>query len=230
MNTIVVTGASRGIGRATAVRLAASGRRLILNGRDEEALRKTAELVQSAGGRPELIVGDLTTKSGIEALAAGVSGESLDVLVNNAGLSNVAAVEKLTLEAWEQTMAVNLTAPFMLTQKLMGKMGEGAAIVNLLSVACKVSFPEWSAYTASKAALEGFSRILREEMRPRGIRVIDIYPAATATDLWDEVPGEWNREGMLDPREVAESIAYALDRPSGVLVDSISVGNLGGNL
>lgn len=82
----------------------------------------------------------------------------------------------------------------------------------------------------SKFALDGFTRALREELRPRGIRIINIYPAATATDIWNSIPGEWPRENMIKPEEVAEAVAYAYSRPASVLVEDITVGSSGGNL
>jgi NAD(P)-dependent dehydrogenase (short-subunit alcohol dehydrogenase family) len=109
-------------------------------------------------------------------------------------------------------------------------MPEGAAIVNLLSVAAKTVFPGWSAYCMSKFALDGFARALREELRARKIRVINLYPAATNTDLWDGVEGDFPREKMMPPEEVAEAVAYGLSRPPSVLVEDISVGSIGGNL
>lgn len=230
MQRIVITGASRGIGRATAVRLATDGRMIVLIGRDRETLDETRRLVEQKGGVAEIIVADLTTINGAQTLATTLSGDRVDVLVNNAGVSNVGSVCDLTVEQWQEALAVNVTAPFLLVKAILPRMEAGSAIVNVLSVANKVSFPDWSAYTTSKAALEGFSRVLREEVRPRGIRVIDAYLAATATDLWDSVPGEWDREGMLRPEEAAEAIAYAIERPAGVLVESISVGGVGGNL
>ena len=81
----------------------------------------------------------------------------------------------------------------------------------------------------SKFALDGFTRAVREELRPRGIRVINIYPAATATGMWDGISGEWSAEAMMPPEEVAEAVAYGLCRPASVLVESIHVGHISGN-
>ena len=82
----------------------------------------------------------------------------------------------------------------------------------------------------SKAALDGFARALREELRPKGIRVINIYPASTDTEIWDSVPGEWSRERMMRPDAVAEAVAMALAQPAEVLVEDITLGPLGGAL
>lgn len=230
MERYLITGASRGIGRVLAVRLARPERTIVVQGRNREGLNETRRLVEEAGGKVEAIIGELDTPQGVEAVVAAMAGERLDALVNNAAVSNVAGINELTVEQWQEAVAVNITAPFLLVKGLLPRMEKGSTIVNVLSVANKVTFPNWSAYTMSKAALEGFSRVLREEVRGWGIRVIDVYPAATATELWDDVPGEWNRAGMLQPEEAAEAIAYAIERPSEVLVESISVGSVGGNL
>jgi NAD(P)-dependent dehydrogenase (short-subunit alcohol dehydrogenase family) len=109
-------------------------------------------------------------------------------------------------------------------------MPAGANIVNILSVAAKNAFSGWSAYCMSKFALDGLMRAVREELRERGVRVINIYPAATDTEIWGAVEGTWPREKMMPASEVAEAVAYALARPMSVLVEDVTLGNLGGAL
>lgn len=229
MDACLITGASRGIGRAIAVRLSQPERTLYLHGRDRRALDESCRLAGARGAETVPIIADLASIAGIEEIIARVGERPIDVLVNNAGVSHVAPIEEITPEMWQETLAVNVTAPFLLTRNLLPHMSSGAAIVNILSVAAKTVFPDWSGYCMSKFALDGFMRALREELRPRGIRIINVYPAATATGMWDAVPGTWNADTMLSPDEVAEAVAYALDRPSSTLVDSISLGNLAGN-
>jgi NAD(P)-dependent dehydrogenase (short-subunit alcohol dehydrogenase family) len=103
-------------------------------------------------------------------------------------------------------------------------------VVSISSVAVRSPFPGWAAYAAAKGGLEGLSAVMREELRGRGIRVITVYPAATDTEIWDAVDGDFPRDRMLAPRETAEAVAYALSRPASVLVDTIHVGGVGGNL
>jgi short-subunit dehydrogenase len=123
-----------------------------------------------------------------------------------------------------------VTAPFILIQMLAGCMQAGDSIVNILSVAAKTGFPSWSSYAMSKFALEGFSQSVREELRPRGIRVINIYPAATATEIWNGVEGNWPREKMMSANDVAEAVRYALAQPPSLAVESIALGNTAGTL
>ncbi len=230
MKRYLITGASRGIGRAIAIRLAQKESHLILHGRDRDALEDTAQLAQEKGADARIIVADMSKTLGIVNFVSGIKEDHLDGLVINAGIAIVKPIEELTLEEWQVTVSVNITAPFLVIQKLLPLLKEGSSIVNILSVAARTGFANWSSYCMSKFALEGFSQSLREELRPRGIRVINVYPSATATGIWDEVPGDWPKDKMLPPEETAEAVAYALSRPAYVLVENISVGSIGGNL
>ncbi len=227
---ILITGASRGIGRALALRLARPGRELLLHGRAAAALGEVENLVRERGGAARSLTGDLARPREVDALAEAAGEHPLAALVNNAGVAVVKPLAELTLREWEKSLAINLTAPFLLCRALVPRMGPGATIVNVLSVAARQGFPGWGAYCATKFALEGLSQCLREELRPAGIRVVNVYPAATSTELWDGVAGVWPRERMLAPQEVAETIAFALERPQEVLVSELSVGHRAGTL
>ncbi len=193
MKRYLITGASRGIGRAIAEKLAAPDVALLLHGRDIVALADVCKTV-----RPH---------------CAGV----------------VELIHDLAIE-WQQTVGVNITAPFLLTQHFAPKMPPGSSIVNILSIAAKTGFANWSAYCMSKFALEGFSQSLRQELRDRKIRVINIYPAATNTGIWKSVEGNWPRKKMISPNDVASAVAYALSRPADVALENISLSSLAGNL
>ena len=230
MKRILITGASRGIGRAIAERLAGEGRTLFVHGRDDAALRAASEAVEAKGGRAITLTFDLRDRRTIGAMIEQIGSEPLDVLIHNAGIAVVKPYEQVSVEEWLTTLSVNVTAPFILTQKLAPQMQSGASIVNILSIAAKTGFPGWSSYSMSKFALEGFSQSLREELRPRGIRVINIYPAATATDIWNTVEGDWPREKMMSAQEVADAVSYALSRSPDVAVENITVSGTAGAL
>lgn len=230
MRRILITGASRGIGRALAVRLTDRDSILYLHGRDLAALEETADMVRNNGGAAEAIVADLSREKDIVALADSTGGKPLDVLINNAGVAFVKPIGDLTIEEWRTTVDVNITAPFLLTQRLLPAMRKGSTIVNVLSIAAVNGFPTWTSYCASKFALDGLSRALREELRPRGIRVVTVIPAATNTAIWDSIEGNFSREKMLSPDEVAEAIAFAISRPDNVLVETLTIGNIAGTL
>ena len=230
MNRILITGASRGIGRAIAETLAGEGRTLFVHGRDEAALQETRAAVEAKGGRAIALTFDLREAQTVAAMVEHVGREPLDVLIHNAGIAVVKPYDQVSLDEWLTTLSVNVTAPFILTQKLAPQMRSGASIVNILSVAAKTGFPRWSSYSMSKFALEGFSQSIREELRPRGIRVINIYPAATATDIWNNVEGDWPREKMMSAQEVADAVSYALARPPDVALENVTLSSTAGTL
>ncbi len=228
--TYLITGASRGIGREIAVAISRPERTLVLTGRNQTNLRETARLVEERGASARVWPADLADTVQIEGLVASLKGARLAGLISNAGMAVVKPVDELTLEDWQRTLDVNVTGPFELIRRLLPLLNEGASIVNISSVAARTAFPGWSSYCMSKAAMEGFVRGLREELRPRGVRVVNIAPSATATDMWREVPGDWDTSKMMSAEQVAMAVAFALDRPDGVLVEEIRIGALGGNL
>src|SRR5881396_179248 len=230
MKRYLITGASRGIGRAIAQKLAAADVTLLLHGRDTVALADVCESLKQDCANIVPLIHDLAVSSGVADLIAEVGKEPIDLLVNNAGVAIVKPFGEITSVEWEQTLGVNITAPFLLTQRFAPKMRPGASIVNILSIAAKTGFPNWSAYCMSKFALEGFSQSVREELRDHKIRVINVYPAATDTDIWHAVEGEWPREKMISPDEVAGAVAYALSRPNDVALENITLSSLTGTL
>jgi len=230
MKRILITGASRGIGRAIAEKLAARDVTLLLHGRDTVALAETCKSVQPQCAGVIKLIHDLATEKGVSNLISAVGGDPLDVLINNAGIAVVKPFREITLDEWNQTLGVNVTAPFLLMQRFAGQMPPGSSIVNILSIAAKTAFANWSAYCMSKFALEGFSQSVRDELREHRIRVLNIYPAATNTEIWDDVTGDWPREKMISAEEVACAVAYALSRPDNVAVENITLSNAAGNL
>jgi len=230
MKRYLITGASRGIGRAIAEKLAGRDVELLLHGRDTVALAQTCKIVEPQCAKMTPLIHDLATARGVSDLIAEVGREPVELLVNNAGIAVVKPFTEITSVEWEQTIGVNITAPFLLTQRFAPRMPPGSSVVNILSVAAKTAFPSWSAYCMSKFALEGFSRCVREELRDRKIRVINVYPAATATDIWDQIEGKWPRKKMMSATEVADAVVFALARPTDTLVENITLSSLAGNL
>ena len=230
MKRVLITGASRGIGRAITERLAAPDVELLLHGRDTVALAEVCKRVTKRCGKVEKLIYDLATKSGVCKLIDAVGDAPIDVLVNNAGVAVVKPFAEITEIEWDQALGVNVTAPFMLIQHFAPRMRPGSSIVNVLSVAAKTGYPGWSAYCMSKFALEGFSQCVRAELRDHKVRVINVYPAATDTDIWSAVKGEWPREKMMSPDDVAAAVAFAISQPDEVLVENITLGSLTGKL
>lgn len=230
MKRYIITGASRGIGRALAEHLAHSSIHLYLIGRDSSALEEVKTTVEGGGGRAQIVEADLSAEEGIAAVKSAVGDHSIEVLINNAGIAVVKPVEEISKHEWQETIATNITAPFRLIQTFAPTMPRGASIVNILSVAATQGFPTWSSYCMSKFALDGLSRAVREEYRERGVRVITVTPAATGSDIWQSIPGDWPVDKMMKPTEVAKAVGYALNQPSDVVVDSLVIGKIGGNL
>ncbi len=230
MQNVLITGASKGIGRAIAIKLASKDSYLFIHGRDQKGLADTAKAIEKKGGSATQILADLNTPEGCEKLVQGVGQTALNSLINNAGIPMKRSIGVLTLYDWNQVVSINITAPFLITQKLLPRMKKGSSIVYILSGAAKNVYPEASAYCMSKFGLRGFAESLREELRPQGIRVINIYPSAVDTPLWESMPGEWPRDKMMTPADVAEAVAFALSCRESVMVDDITIENIAGRL
>jgi short-subunit dehydrogenase len=230
MKRYLITGASRGIGRAIAEELAGPDVALLLHGRDTVALAAVCKALRPQCANMVPLIHDLALRSGVAKLIEDVGSEPIDLLVNNAGIAIVKPLPKVTMIELEQTLGVNIVAPFLLTQHFASRMRPGSSIVNLLSIAAKTAFPNWSLYCMSKFALEGFSQAVREELRDHRIRVINVYPAATDTNIWSAVNGDWPRDKMMSPKEVAGAVAYALSRPADVAVENITLRAAAGTL
>jgi 3-oxoacyl-[acyl-carrier protein] reductase len=228
----VIIGASRGIGRATALALAEPGAHLVLAARDGDALEQVAVEIRAKQADATAVTCDVTAEPHVRRLieqAAGITGR-IDVLVNSAGGAVVAPFEQLALADWEGSLRVGLTAVFLVCKHAASHMRAGGLIVNVASVAARQAFPNWSAYAAAKHGLLGFSGAIREELRERGVRVTVVLPAATDTALWDTLPGDWNRANMLQPEDVARAIAQLAAQPLYVTTEEIVVGHVAGRL
>ncbi len=230
MKRYLITGASRGIGRAIALRVAAPDVMLLLHGRDTVALAETCRLLEAHDSHPTKLIHDLATIRGVENLIAQVGHVPIDLLVNNAGIAITKPFAEVTQDEWTQTIGVNLTAPFLLIQHFAPRMPPGSSIVNILSVAAKNAYPNWSIYCASKFGLDGLSAAIREELRPHKVRMLNIYPAATDTEVWNTLPGDWPREKMMSAADVAEAVAYAIDQPPSVAIENITLASASGTL
>lgn len=230
--TILITGASRGIGRAVALALASPETRLVLAARSAEALEEVAEAARSVGATAQCVPCDLVVEPEVQRLVELAAGESgrIDVAVHSVGAALVAPFDQIELSEWEAALRSQLTSLFLVAKHATARMGQGGLLVNIASVAARQAFPGWSAYVAAKHAQLGFLAAVREELRPRGIRATSVLPAATDTALWDSVPGEWNRANMLRAKEVAAAVASLVSYPPQVAVEDITIGHVAGRL
>jgi len=183
----LVTGASRGLGRATAARLAEAGARVIVH---YSASREQADTlvadIRAKGGTADAVGGDLAVADGAHRLAQAVRDlgiDRLDILVANAGVAGLASIEDQTVEDFDRQFAVNVRAPFFLVQQFLPVLSEGARIILLSSVVARAAFDHTAAYSATKGAVEVLTRNFAKELGPRGIRVNAIAPGAIDTDM-----------------------------------------------
>lgn len=230
--TVMITGASGGIGRELSVRLAKMGANLILfGGKNLEKLNKTAELVKNFGVKVKTVGGDITDEKFIKESFLSSVNEfgSLDVLINNAGLSFNANVENTPLETFDKIMNVNVRAPFMLIQKALPLLKESnsASIINIASIVAHNGYPYQSAYTASKHALLGLTKSLASEVYRDGIRVHVISPGGVFTDMIKVSRPDLTDEGMILPSEIADIVEFLLKNRGNAVIDEIIVHRIG---
>jgi NAD(P)-dependent dehydrogenase (short-subunit alcohol dehydrogenase family) len=229
----LVTGGSRGVGRAIAASLVAEGCTVIITGRDEESLLSTAANITRRKNSVFARHCDVRSPESVDALAKAVRKQfaRLDILINNAGVAHEAAtVDKLAIEAWREVIETNLTGLFLVTRALLPLMHPGGSIVNNLSVSARLAFPQASAYNASKHGALGFTNTLREELRPRGIRVISLIPGATNTAIWDQFWPDAPRQKMMSPESIAAAVTCALKLPENATVSELEITPTGGAL
>jgi len=197
--TIIVTGATSGIGRATAEAFGRDGGSLILVGRQEAVLAEVAAAVRTAGGQASTCAVDLTTDDAPERIVAAALAAfgHIDVLVNAAGVIASGALEATTDEVWDTMMAVNLRAPFRLMRAAAPHLtARKGTVVNVSSVNGLRSFPNVLAYCVSKAGVDHLTRCAALEMAPAGVRVNAVNPGVTVTNLH-------RRSGMGEPQYAA---------------------------
>ena len=226
----LVTGAGGGIGRAIALRLAESGMKVALAGRDAAKLMRTAALT----GRPlDMLVlpVDLTTKRGMDDVLHILTGhfKGLDVLVNNAGMALNKPFEQTTMEEYDQIMAINARVPYELCQRCLPllRTSDCPTIINIGSVVSHKGYVNQSAYAASKHALLGMTKALAKEVAPEGIRVHMISPGGVYTDMVRVARPDLTEEGMIVPEEIAELAAFLIEHRHAGVIDEIEIHRTG---
>ena len=225
--TVMVTGASGGIGRAACRLLAEEGARLILTSRPGSRLEEAAGEIRALGADITVLSADFSDMESLSALAYRVKErfESLDVLVNNAGQAMSAPLEATDEADWDRIMTVNAKAPYFLTRTLLPliETSERKTIVNIASVVGHEGYPLQSAYTASKHALAGFSKSLARELQDRGVRIHVLSPGGVATEMVTGVRPDIDTSELIQPEEIAEWIVFLLTRKGKGMVDYVNI-------
>ncbi len=185
--TALVTGASRGMGRASAVALAAAGAQVLVHyGRGANEAEAIVAEIRKTGGRADAIAADLAAADGAHKLAKqarAIVGDRLDILVANAGISKAATIEETTVEDFDKLFAVNVRAPFFLVQQLLPIMSKGSSIVFLSSLGAHAVVGTIPAYAATKGAIDTLVKHFASMLGARGIRVNAVAPGVVATDM-----------------------------------------------
>jgi NAD(P)-dependent dehydrogenase (short-subunit alcohol dehydrogenase family) len=241
MRTAIVTGASSGIGRAAALKLAADGFAVVAVGRDAMALAAACRAIGDAGGRAEPLAADVTADDAPAAIVGGATRlfGGVDAVVNAAGVISSGAVTDETDAGWDRMMDLNVRAPFRLIREAAPALAErGGAVVNVSSVAGTRAFPGLAAYCVSKAAVDQLTRVAALDLAARGVRVNAVNPGVVVTNL--------HRRGGMDaaryqeflerskathplgrtgtPAEIADLIAYLVSPSAGWITgETISI-------
>lgn len=223
----LITGASSGIGKQTALAFASSGIDVALLGRSTEKLAAVENAAIKAGVKAKIYAVDLANLSKVQEHISQVALDfgKIDILVNNAGMGYTATLSQTSLADWQKVIDLNLTSVFECIKGILPSMREQkrGTIINVASIAGKQAFANWGAYSVSKAGVIALSQALAQEERKNGIRVTAVCPGAVNTELWDSetVNADFDRSNMLTPEIVAQSILHAALLPRQAVVDEL---------
>jgi 3-oxoacyl-[acyl-carrier protein] reductase len=219
--TALVTGASRGIGRASALALASQGAQVLVHySSGEKAADAVVAEIRAAGGNAQKVAADLRDAGGPHALAKrvrAVIGHRLDILVANAGVSKAASIEETTVEDFDNLFAVNVRAPYFLVQQLLPVMCKGSSVVLLSSLAAHAAVGTLPAYAATKGAVDTLVKHFASALGERGIRVNAIAPGVVETDMSGFMKTDAGREATLgmqalkrvaQPDDIGSAVAF----------------------
>ena len=224
---VLITGASRGIGKACAIALAKAGYSVALVSRSQAELDALAEEIRGMGVRAVAQAIDLTETTTVAATLGKLleSFGPVDVLVNNAGMAYTGSLAEMSLDLWQRVITLNLTSAFQCIQAVLPGMRsrKRGTIVNVISVAGKQAFPDWGAYCASKFGLMGLTKSLAQEERAYGIKVVALCPGAVNSPLWDTdtVQADFDRTAMLSPEDVAQALVQTLSMPDHAVIEEL---------
>ena len=233
MKLAFITGATKGIGRSTAITFANAGWDLILLSRDLEMMETLRDELLETQSKINLVKCDLSNEYEIEKSVK----ESINkygcpsVLINNAGSAFNGNLVEMPLKKWQEIIQINLTSVFQICSLIVPKMRKnGGLIINVSSHASYNAFPQWGAYCVSKSALAMFTKCLREEERSNSIRACTITLGSVNTPLWDSesIKSDFDRSSMLSSVKVSNTILYIAEKPDSQIIEDLTLMPAGG--
>ena len=233
MKLAYITGATKGIGRATAVTFAKAGWDLILLARDLEMLKILRDELSNTGSTINLVECDLSSANEIDnSINKSIEKYGCpSVLINNAGCAFNGNLVEMPLTKWQEIIQINLTSVFQICSLIVPQMRKnGGLIINVSSHASYNAFPQWGAYCVSKSALAMFTKCLREEERSNSIRACTITLGSVNTPLWDSesIKSDFDRTSMLSSTKVSNTILYIAEQPDSQLIEDLTLMPAGG--
>lgn len=228
----VVTGASQGIGRGIAIKLAENGYISVLAARNQEGLQTTGEMISEKGGQSAIVPANVTKEGDVARLfRIAEKYGNLEVLINNAGTATFKAVEDISLDEWQTMLDVNLTGAFLSTREAVRRMKKRRAghILFINSFSGKRPLPHGGGYSAAKYGLRGFADCLRLEVRKFNIKVTSVFPGAVDSSWWDRFDYDFPRDKMVTVKNVVEAVWSALSQKGRSVLEEIYVRQVGGD-
>lgn len=225
--TVLITGASQGLGRALAHSFAKEHANLILTARNLKRLKEIKTSL-SASIKCQIIQGDIRDSRTIRSLQKACVKQRISILINNAGILAIDSLDKISEKLIDELITTNLKAPIILTKSLLPyfKRNKGGIIVNICSMAGKKGVMNHSVYCATKFGLHGFSAALQMELKPFGIKIINICPGAMKTNLFKGCADERDYKTFLDPADVANIVVQCCKCPSKMNVSELEINRM----
>ncbi|MBC7915302.1 MAG: SDR family oxidoreductase [Pyrinomonadaceae bacterium] len=225
--TAIITGASRGIGKAIAENLAKAGVHVILTARNQDELNAAVVSISREGGKATAFSLDIADENAIKKFISEIDeiGNPIDILINNAGIGGFESVTETDSTFWDRVMDVNVKGTFLMCKHLVPFMQKqnGGHILNIASDVAKRTFANGAMYCASKYAQDAFSSALRKEVREFNIKVSVVYPGKVETYFNNSIPGENEDHHRLQPDDIANSVNYILSAPAHVVIDELMI-------
>ncbi|MDE0085171.1 MAG: SDR family NAD(P)-dependent oxidoreductase [Candidatus Poribacteria bacterium] len=223
----VVTGASKGIGKAIAVALADAGAKVVLAARTRQVVEQSAADLKKTGADAIAVPTDVTDVDAVQNLIQRTldTYQNLDILINNAGSGKFGTVVDFDPSDWDSVVNSNLKGIYLCAKYALPHLlaQGGGQIINVLSIAAKVAFPASSAYCAAKAGALALTKVLAAEVRDQNIRVTAVLPGSVETPFWDDIPQHPDFEKMLKPEHVANAVLSVCQQPIGMVTEEIVV-------